>query len=481
MDPMDLPHFLRGWEDGRGPLYQRLASRIRECIRRGNLGAGARVPSERDLARSLGISRTTVVAAYGMLRDEGLLESARGSGTRVAGSNRGIGPATPPADLSFVKLPSGSSEDVIDCSISVIPGLDGVPGELLAVSPSDVRGLMSTYTYDYLGLPPLRAAIAARFEDLGLPTTPDEVLVTTGAQQALLLLFSLFGRDGGTILVENPTYLGALDAARVAGAKALCVPVDVEGARVRYLHEALERSRARLVYLMTSAHNPTGAIMSDARRREVAELAEAAGAPIVDDMTLGDLAFDRRPPSVWEWTRPGSVIHVGSMSKVFWPGLRIGWIRAPASLIGRLVRLKMVSDLGSCHLSQVVAARLLPLLDEVSASRTTLLADRLEIFEKVLQERLPTWSWIRPAGGPFLWVRIPHGDAEIFSHVALRHGVHVLPGRRMSTDESFLDHLRISYVADPALLEVAVERLAEAWERFSSADGVSRLAPQVAV
>nr|WP_042179482.1 PLP-dependent aminotransferase family protein [Kibdelosporangium sp. MJ126-NF4]CEL13845.1 Transcriptional regulator, GntR family domain / Aspartate aminotransferase [Kibdelosporangium sp. MJ126-NF4]CTQ88213.1 Transcriptional regulator, GntR family domain / Aspartate aminotransferase (EC 2.6.1.1) [Kibdelosporangium sp. MJ126-NF4] len=449
---------------GRGPLYQRLADRLRTAIGGGVLGAASRLPSERDLATALAVSRTTVIAAYRVLREDGLLEAAQGSGTRVAATGPGIGPSVPAAVTPATKLVSEPLGDAIDLSASVIPNLDGLPQDLLRLTADDFHG--TGLDYAPLGLPALRAAIAARYTRLGLPTTPAEVLVTTGGQQAISLLFTLFGRDGGTIVTENPTYAGALDAAHAAGARVVGLPTDSEGIRVTALRSTVDRTAVRLVYLMSAGHNPTGAVMSAARKTDIAHLLAQAGIPVVDDATLADLAFHGTPPAPF-------TITVGSLSKVCWPGLRVGWIRAPEHLIARMANLKVVADLGSAQPSQLLAARLLPALDRIASVRRQQLQHRHDLLTALLRERLPDWTWPAPRGGPFLWVRLPAGDSTVFGQIALRHGVRVLPGARTTPDGMGNNHLRISCVAEPAELPVAVDRLSRAWAAFRSAPGLS--------
>ncbi|WP_335936400.1 aminotransferase-like domain-containing protein [Streptomyces sp. PTD5-9] len=448
-----------------GPLYRRLAEGLHDAVRRGEVGAGSRLPAERVLARSLGVSRTTVVGAYRLLREEGLLESGRGSGTRVVASGRWVGPEVPAATLPSAKLPDEPPPGVLDLSGSVVAGLDGLP-RLEPVAP-DLRELAAAPAYRPLGLPSLREQIAARYTRLGLPTTADEVLVTSGAQQALHLLFTLFGRNGGPVVTEDPGYAGALDAARAAGASVLALPTDAEGIRVRPLRETLDRYPVSMLYLMTTCQNPTGAVMSAERRAEVARLAERVGVTVVDDTTLAELVFEGR----WHpLPNAASGVVVGSLSKLFWPGLRIGWLRAPARLMTRLARLKAVADLGSSEAGQLLAVRLLPATEDMAAARRRQLTVRLDLLSTHLRSRLPSWSWTRPAGGPFLWARLPYGDGEAFAQLALRYGVRVLPGARASVGRGFADHLRISYVAGPEDLGAAVDRLAEAWAAFAPAD-----------
>ncbi|MFJ2203641.1 PLP-dependent aminotransferase family protein, partial [Streptomyces violaceusniger] len=410
-----------------------------------------------------------------LLRDDGLLESTRGSGTRVTASGSGVGPAVPASVMPFAKLVDEPPEGSIDLTRSVFPSLDGLPDEALGLTAADIRTLAVNFDYEPLGLPALRTEIAARYARLGLPTATDEVLITTGGQQALNLLFRLFSQDRGTIATENPTYAGALDAARAADATVIGLPSDEEGVTVRSVRDALDRSAVQLMYLMSACHNPTGAVMSAARRHEVAHLAKAAGTPIIDDETLADLTFDDHARIPFAATADtGTVVTVGSLSKLFWAGLRVGWIRAPRQLITRLARLKAVADLGSSHPGQLLAIRMLPRIEEASTARSLQLIKRRDLLADLLHRQLPTWSWLLPQGGPFLWVQLPHSDAEAFARLTLRYGVRVLPGSRTSPDKTFADHLRISFVAEPAEIETAVARLAEAWALFESTGGTDR-------
>jgi DNA-binding transcriptional MocR family regulator len=468
MKDLDLLPVLGNWARGKGPLYQRLAASLRDAIRRGDLTAPTRLPSERNLARSLHVSRTTVISAYRVLREERLLESARGSGTRVAASPAWLGiPGVRSGSLSL-KFLADPPEGVIDCSGSVVPDFAGVWSDVLDVKESELRALARAFGYEPTGLLPLRAALAERYERVGMATSPEEIIVTTGAQQAIQLLFNLFGQDQATILVEEPTYVGAIDAARASGARVLGVAMDRHGIDPIALRDALRGSRPSLAYLMPSCHNPTGAVMTPARRREVVSIAADAGVPLVDDMTLADLVFDGDPQLALGTSGEGNIITIGSLSKIVSPGLRVGWLRAPRPLIGRLARLKLVADLGSAHLTQLLGLRVLAHLDDVRVARTQQLLERARSLAQLLQETLPTWSFSMPRGGPFLWVALPSGDAESFANVALRYGVRVLPGARMSSSRAFADHLRISSVADPDDLETAVERLCQAWTSYSS-------------
>jgi len=465
MHTAELSQRLGEWSAGKGPLYARLANAIAMAIYRGDLMPGERLPAERELARALAISRTTVIAAYAFLRDQQLLEARQGSGTRVDPHLRISGPL-PPTYTMATKLTPAMAADVIDCSDSVVHDLDAIADDSLGLTARDLRQLARGVSYEPLGLPVLRSALARRYAAHGLPTSAEQILITTGAQQAIDLVFELFGANHGTVIVEDPTYFGALDSARRPGINLLAVPRELEGPSLSALAAALKQSRAQVVYLMTEGHNPTGAVTSQAVRAAILRHCREAEATIVDDATLGDLHFSGPVRPFAALPGADGVITIGSLSKILFAGLRVGWIRAPVATINRLARRKVVADLGSSHLSQLQAARLVEFLDSAAAARVKTLRHQLGVLTDALRTHLPEASWTAPAGGPVLWVRLPHGDAESFSQLALRHGVRLTPGAKMSATGHFIDHVRISFTAPPDELVAAALRLGEAWRAY---------------
>ncbi len=236
----------------------------------------------------------------------------------------------------------------------------------------------------------------------------------------------------------------------------------------------MERVRPRFVYLVPVHHNPTGTVLSESRSRRVAELSARYRVPVVEDLALRDLPMSGRPiPAPIASHDPDAlVITIGSMSKVFWAGLRVGWIRAPRPIVERLMRLKIVADMGTGILSQAIAAAALPRLAEATAERRTGLIERHAILAGALSRRLPEWTWEDPPGGCILWVRLPRGDAREFVQVAQRCGVSTVPGQVLSADGGHADRLRLPFVAEPAVLEEAARRLELAWGLYSG--GTSR-------
>jgi DNA-binding transcriptional MocR family regulator len=471
---MDLARLLGRWSSGHGPLYRRLADALRSSIERGDLPAGARLPAERVLARALSLSRTTVVLAYGRLREQGLLESHQGSGTWVP---RRSGAWTAdrqeePARSFLVDTVLRSAEEDVDDSIgflgACLPALSGLLRQAWTEAAADLDRVEASNGYAPQGLPELRQAIASHLGAWGLPTAADEVLVTTGAQQAIRLLAEFYVREAEAVAVEDPTYLGALDVFAAARARFLPLPVGPHGADVDLLRHLVSRRAPALVYLIPTFHNPTGTVLPEPQRRAVARLADETGIPVVEDHSLADLSLGSEPPPpIASFSKKGSLLTVGSMSKLFWGGLRVGWIRGPRALVARLVRLKVVSDLAGALPSQALAARLLPRAGEVKALRRRQIAERLERLTALLEARLPSWSWTRPEGGLSLWARLPGGRAAELAQVARRFGVGLVPGPVNSPGGGCADRLRLPFVLEPAELEEAVSRLARAWEAYA--------------
>ncbi len=481
IDSERLTRLLGHWLVGAGPLYRQLADALRDLVCRGELPVRTCLPPERSLAGALAVSRSTVVASYALLREEGWLESRQGSGTYVCRepADSAAGAVQHPRLLGLGRNPvfRGLTENpaaTIDFSVAA-PAASPLVAEAIRQLSDDVTpDTLAGHGYAPAGIEPLRAAVAAHFGARGLPTRPEQILITTGVQQALSLLAALYLQPGDTAIVESPTYPGALEALRAAGAHVLSLPLDAGGARLDVLEELLSRGGVRLVYLTPTFNNPTGAVMSHLRRRRLAQMARQAQVPLIEDTVLAEIALGEStlPPHVASLDTESPVITIGSASKTFWGGLRIGWIRASAHVVTRLVGLKAVADLGSSVLSQLAVARLVPLTAEAAAGRRIELATGLAALEGGLTRLLPEWEWRSPAGGLSLWVRLPVGDAAGFAQVCERFGVTIVPGPVFAADGAHRDFLRLPFTLPPALLQEGVRRMAAAWRGYLPAAAV---------
>jgi DNA-binding transcriptional MocR family regulator len=450
---------LGDWAVGPGPLFRQLARALAAAVERGALARGARLPAERALARAVAVSRGTAVAAYDLLVAEGVIERRPGSGTFAVGpAELGLPPGREGSALvaRLVDRSAGGA-DLVDLSISVLRSTDRIPAGA-RLRTADLAGVEPDTGYSPWGLPGLRAAIAGLVSGWGVETTLDEVVVTTGAQQAISTAAACWVRPGDTVVVEDPGYPGAVSAFGAAGARLAGVRVDRHGVRPDDLARAL-RAHPALVYLQPTVHSPTGAMLTAGRRREIAELVSAARVPLVEDHALAGLAWEPAPPPIAAHRPAAPIAVIGSLSKTFWGGLRIGFVRAPAPVALRFARVKATHDLGTSAVSQVLAEQLLaappPGLHDLRA--------RYDRLATGLRRSLPTWSWTEPAGGLSIWVRLPAPAAVPFAQAALRAGVAVATAESLAPGGGHDDRIRLSFSAPGDELDEGVRRLAAVW------------------
>jgi DNA-binding transcriptional MocR family regulator len=468
---MNLHDALGDWSARPGPLYARLAAAIGAAVDRGDIPAGTALPPERALATRLAIGRSTVVHAYSLLRERGLVESRQGSGSWVAGANRAAG-VEPPREA----LPAAALRDptaLVDLATAALPAHRRFRELVAALGQDDeeTAAALDTPGYQPAGLPALRTALADHLTARGLPTMADQVLVTTGDQQALSLVAGQTLTDRDTAVVEDPTGPGILDVLHG-------LPVTVRGARpvttaAEDLPRAVDRFRPGLVYLMPTL-GPLGRVLDvDGRGRLARALAER-DVVVVDDVSHSGLTFDPAPPPLAAYAESANLVTIGSLSKLHWGGLRLGWVRGPAPLVAALARAKARADLGTPVLDQLVATRLLAVEEEVRAERVAALRQQLTHATTVLAAELPELAWTPPEGGLNLWLRLPAGTATAFSEVATRHGVAVVPGAVLSPRGAADDHVRLVYARPPAVFDEGVRRLAAAWEAYRHATADNR-------
>ncbi|CAL9417133.1 Histidinol-phosphate aminotransferase [Nocardiopsis dassonvillei] len=480
----DLVGLLGAWSAGDGALYRRLVDSLRALIDEGSLAPGERLPSERVLAAALRVSRTTVVSAYDLLRSEGVFESRQGSGTRVSSRVapvRSDGWAANGVGRYMYRNLIQQDADLISLSCMNTPALPGVE-EIIRRSMDDLGPLLAEGTYHPRGLPALRDAIADFHTDRGLPTTADQIVVTTGAHQAVSLVAQLYLRRGAPVVVEDPGFAGCLDLMSDRGARFVPVPLDDQGIDVNGVRRAVAEHAPHLIYVMPSYHNPTGTMMSAARRRELGELSARTGVPILEDAAYTGIRHPQEPPPLAAYAPRGAeVVSVDSLSKVAWSGLRIGWLRAPAEIAVRLSRRKVLADLAGPLLDQVIAVRLLADYDRLSRERSRYLSAAMDDLERMLRRDLPDWRWRRPDGGAALWIELPGVGSRAYAQVALCHGLELVPGPVMSASPADLHdrYFRLPVPFDAAEREEVVWRLSRAWRELDRHGPVGAPVPLV--
>jgi len=443
-----LALLLLGWRDV-GVAYTALADRIRLLILDGRVASGTRLPAERELAAQLEVSRTTVTAAYAELRDAGYLSSVRGSGSVAQLPFRAPGPTE-------------SVPGYLDFSKATMPAIPGVVAAA-QLAAEQLPAYLGDSGFDPVGIPALREALADRYTSRGLPTTPDQLMVTIGAQHAIALIARTIMARGDRALIENPTYPHALDALKAAGARIAPVSVTSDGGWDDIaLEQVIQRTSPSLGYLMPDYHNPTGASMPDELRDRVLGLAAHHGTTLVADETMGELGFDG-PPRTLPFAAHGSAITIGSVGKSVWGGVRIGWIRADRTVIQRLVRERSSGDLGTPLLEQLIVTNLLRDYDAILDSRRAYLRAGRDRLEALLAARLPEWTVPHVLGGLTAWVNLGHPVSSQLALAARNEGLIIAAGPRFGIDGAFERFLRIpiSYSADET--ERGVDALARAW------------------
>jgi 2-aminoadipate transaminase len=319
--------------------------------------------------------------------------------------------------------------------------------DVLAETPAQALQYSTTE-----GEPVLRAALASRVTARGLPTEADDLLVTTGSQQALSLLATALLEPGDTVLVENPCYLAALQAFGLSGARIVPVPTDADGVDPEALEELVVRERPKLLYTVPTFQNPTGRTMPADRRAAVASVAARRGLWIVEDDPYGELRFEgERVPWIASFEAARDrVVLLGSFSKVMAPGLRLGWLRAPRELRRACAVAKQAADLHTPTVNQLAAARYLADRDlDAHVTRVAeVYRERRDAMLAGLAQALPEGStWNRPEGGMFLWARLPERyDTTALLPEAVRHDVAYVPGAPFYAAEPDLSTLRLCFV-----------------------------------
>lgn len=457
--PARLAALLAPWAHQR-PVYCALASGVRALVLDGRLPIGARLPSERALAERAGLSRTTVRAAYDVLRAQGYLRSDHGAGSHI--TLPASAPASPDAG-------PGEPAVVTDLTFAAL----SAPAQLLEAARAaseDLAPLMAGPGLYPFGLPDLRAAVATRLGERGLATEADQVLITGGALAGWNLLLRHLTRPGDRVMVEQPTYPSVLDAVRALHLRPLALAVDQDGWSLPPARGPRGLSQhAVLAHVTPDGQNPTGLLASAEQRRSL--LAALDVEHVVVDETFVDLVFDAALPpplaAVHDQRSPSAcrVITVGSMSKAFWAGLRVGWIRADPEMIQALVQTRASVDFTSPVLEQLVATRLLDHAPQILAERRQGLRSSRDALLAALRAHLPTWKVIVPAAGLALWVELPCASATRVVSAALELGLRLTPGPRFTLDGTADRWLRLPFTSPPGQADTIAKTLAAAWQR----------------
>ncbi len=477
------------------PLYQQICQALREAILSGELVEGTRLPTERAFARELGVNRTTVMNAYNELSSEGLIEGHVGRGTIVRRSY-----APEPGEPFASDTPSwlfglaegedailgpdarvlseitamGERKEVISLAGGT-PALDALPAERLAALFSDRLLLERQSALGYCpveGLQSLRRAIAARMRMRGVAIDVQHVLILSGSTQGIGLISRFLLHPGDEVIVEVPTYLGAINTFRALGARVIGVPMDNDGMRIDLLESILARRQPRFIYTSPTFHNPTGVVLSQERRKRLLQIARRYQIPILEDDAYGEIFFDgKEQQPLKAIDRYEQVLYLGTYSKVLAPGLRVAWLVAPPTMIERLSLHKQVFDLNTNALCQWAVAELLQssFMDEhVRMLRVQYQQKRDCMLQAIATYWPPGFRVSRPTGGFHVWCRLPNGmrARTLLREAASEHVAFVI-GEPFHVDGGGHQYIRLSF-ASPELahIEEGIRRIGVAMRRI---------------
>ncbi len=463
------------------PLYRQIYEHLREAILAGTLPESTRLPPERTMADRLEVNRSTVVHAYRELVNDGLIEQRVGSGSRVVPQLRGGQPERAAGVPWWITLPPwrvGEFPNIlgelaakqeagrISFVQGVAPDEPSPLGELAKSFERVARDPRFVLSYgDSEGYEPLREAIAARLSARGAGAiTARNVIVLTGSTQGIMVVAQSLAEPGDEIIVESPSYPGALQIFQINGLRAIGVPVDEDGMRVDHVEAILRTRRPRFIYTMPALHNPTNATMNADRRERLATIARRAGVPIVEDDPYGPLAAEPQPPLVS--LAPDHVVYLSTFSKTIAPSLRVGWLAAPRMILERLLLRKQAYDMAT---SLYVQAAIVDYLERGYDAHVTQLREELLLRRKLADEAIAQY-WphaVRatgPPGGFYVWTTTPRDmRARALLDVAERLGASFLFGEAFFADSGGDHHFRL------ALTAVARSEIGEGIRRIGQA------------
>jgi DNA-binding transcriptional MocR family regulator len=446
----------------RSPAYAGLSDALRLLIGDGRIQLGTRLPSERDLTDALEVSRTTVTRAYADLRERGFAEARQGAGTftRLPGGRRAT------MDRALAPLPG--SPEMIDLNCAAASAPPGI-AQLYEAAVAELPAYLSGHGYFPAGLPELQEQIAARYAARGLPTDPDQILVTPGALSATAIVAQALTSPGDRILVDSPVYPNATNALASRGARLVTSPVDPEGFDLPGMVATVRQAAPKLAYLIPDFQNPTGHVMTGAEREEYAAALRRNRVTAVVDEAHQELALDpiEMPPPFAAFLP--DTITVGSASKEFWGGLRLGWIRAPRERVDAITTGRLGIDLGAPVIEQLVLARALADPYEIVSAQKERLRAQRDALVAAMRTHLPDWRFRIPAGGLCLWCELPLPVASALAADAELRGVALAPGPVFAVHGGLERFVRIPWTRPVDELERAVRILADTWSDMQNA------------
>ncbi len=445
--------------------YKAYADEVAQRIRAGQLRPGDRLPSVRDVKRQRGVSAATVFAAYYLLETQGYIEARSRSGYYVSATVPMVSETEPsasvpqthamPVDVSslvFQVLAQARQRTMVPMG-SAFPSPGLFPLQQLAVGMGRAMRRMDPWqTVEDLspGNPALRHQIAMRYGVLGMDVSPSELVVTSGAMEALNLALEVTTQPGDLVAIETPAFYAALQALERRGLRAVEVQTHPRtGVDLASLRTVLDAHAVKACWFMPTFQNPMGCTMPDEAKQALVQLLASRQIPLIEDDVYGELHHGpRRPTPAKAWDNEGWVLHCGSFSKSLAPGYRIGWVAA-GRFATQLARHKLMSSLATALPSQLA---ILDFLQERSFERHLrslrhALARQQAAASRAIDQHFPVGTKVtRPEGGYFLWVELPEAvDALAVHRQAVQHGIGIAPGHLFSADQRYCHHVRINH------------------------------------
>ncbi len=479
--------------DGDVSITQQLVDRFAGAIDGGELDPGEKLPTTRALAADAGVNHLTAARVYRRLAEMGYVTATVGRGTFV----RSLAPAPATEDRGddwqtyvLPDRPFSYADQVLEDAfrLPMQPGMISLstgfpsphcyPTEDLARIAAGIFKKGNGEALDYLtaeGLPALREQLAEHGRGIGWARDPEEIIVTSGARQALDLTARALLAPGDVAVIESPTFVGSLTSLRGTGARVIGVPYDRDGLDIDALEQVLARHEVKVVALQTSSQNPTGNDMSQERRERLARLAMERNFFVVEDGVYSDLRYDGPQPRPLRDLAPGHVIYISSLSKTVGGGLRIGWVAGRGPVLERIAHLKLETDFFTSAPTQHLAADYLAGGGYEGLLQTTLpfYRERRDALMDALERHLPgEYRAEAPRGGHHVWVTLNRAvDERVFYAEAVRHGVSYIPGSTVVPDRPLETNVRLSFsMVDPPELDEGVRRLARALREMRRRD-----------
>lgn len=455
------------------PVYKQIISFVREKIARGEWPVGTKIPSQRSLTERFEVNRSTVTYALEELIADGILEGNCRSGTKVVNNTWNMLSHTASPDWNFyikagmqrpnltliqkinqtefepdiIRLGTGELSPQLLSNDEIKQILNALQGKMHSFCSQEPKGLLF-----------LRQQLSIYLQKFGIDVSPSSILIVSGALQALHLLSIGLLLKNSTVYLEKPSYLNSLNVFQSLRIKLQGLPLDDQGLKVETVQSINCEDQGSLLYTVPTFHNPTGAVMSNDRRKELLSICQSKRLPIVEDDAYSELWFDERPPlPLKAFDKNGLVLYMGSTSKVLGSGLRIGWVVGPEPVINRLADIKMQTDYGSSSIAQWVIAE--ALASGFYAGHLEQLRDQLRERKNMTMHCLNEFysdlaTWHIPKGGFYVWLRLNAPiETNLLFNSALNEGILINPGSLYYPNTNCYIRISFSYAAPSELYE----------------------------